>query len=474
MGWNELPVELMEVILSQIDQLDLSSLRFISRATNHVLCPLIWKRKILCVQWRDLPYLEEIMDSNSLSYPLSQLVTGLKVRMVPSRIPAVTQTPSISFFGAKVEATRQYKTLSALIGKSSDRKKTRPLEEQTEWSITDAGLDVFYRVVRKFVNLRILGGPSLDALLPSSPSPLEPSIITRSDLYPFRNIEELRLNGVWLNRREGKVTPGDLIRCLLDFPHLKTLVAHIKTDEIVHPLMYPPTEINCALRRLELTVARTRGQLMDSLVQFLRFTKNLHTFTLDDRTTRKTMGGFTNSFVFEQGGLAPELDILRIVKALSGSHKSLVRLNLTQYDPFSSEARPPVPISFRQFTTLQTLVIPFAPVLPTDLQDIKPHTRCFPDSLTALTILRGTKLSLNELTSILHLLRGSLSELGAYVMGNYGTQGTVVHRRGKLMVTVGDRFQRAQWIHVQIKRSRTSKAKGQCTMIDELKAMGHV
>ncbi|CAG8612948.1 12362_t:CDS:1, partial [Acaulospora colombiana] len=211
----------------------------------------------------------------------------------------------------------------------------------------NAGLETFYRVIRKFVNLQTISAPSLDALFPSqSPPFIETSIITRSTLYPFRNVAELRLNGVYLNQREGKVTPVDLIRCLLDFPHLKTLFAHIQIDNgSVHPLMYPPTEAHCALRHLELTVARTSGQLMDSLAQFLQLTKNLETFELADRTMRKNMRGFDNSFIFQRGAFASELDIIRVVEALSGSHKTLVRLVITQYDPFLPEARAAVPIS---------------------------------------------------------------------------------------------------------------------------------
>ncbi|PVG03934.1 hypothetical protein CPB86DRAFT_810466 [Serendipita vermifera] len=296
MGWNELPVEIMESILSQVYQPDLSSLRFVSRATNHAICPLFWKHKVLCVEWRELPYLDENMESNMLSYPLSQLVTGFKVRMVPGRM--VARAP-LSFSNAKVEAIRQYNTLSALVTRTSDEGRASHLEEQAEWSIADAGLDVFYRVVRRFVKLQILGGPSLDALFPYQPSPfLETSIVTRSTLYPFRNIEELRLDGVWLDQNEGKVIPSDLIRCLLNFPHIKKLVAHIQAgNENVRPLVYPPSEVSCALQHLELIVSRAHGQVTNSLVQFLQLTKDLQTFKLDDRTMRRNAHGF-NEFMF--------------------------------------------------------------------------------------------------------------------------------------------------------------------------------
>ncbi|CAG8612894.1 12359_t:CDS:1 [Acaulospora colombiana] len=459
MGWNELPVEIMEIIFSQVHQPDLPSLRFVSRATNHAICPLIWKRKLLCVEWKELPYLEEIMGSDSLSYPLSQLVTGLKVRTVPTRIPVVPQTQPTSFSGTKAEATRRHKTLSMLLAKNSDKKTDSLLEEQAEWSITDAGLDIFYRIVRKFANLKTLGVPSLDTLVAASSSSLETFAIARSTLQSFQNIEELRLNSVWLNRREGKVTPGDLIRCLVDFPHLKTLSAHVQTDQNVHPLVYTPTKINCALRHLELTIAKNNGRIMDSLIQFLRLTKDLHMFLLDDRTTRKTMGELSNSFVWELGGSAPELDIPRIVEALYGSHETLVRLNITQYDPFLQGNRDPVLISFRQFTSLETLVIPFTPVLPASPQNVQSHTICFPKSLAVLTIVREAKLSLHELEVILHLLRNSLRELGAFVIGNYQEVQDTVYKRspGKVTWTTGDKFQGAQWVNVHISRPEVSK-----------------
>ncbi|PVG03935.1 hypothetical protein CPB86DRAFT_869303 [Serendipita vermifera] len=463
MSWNALPVELLEIILSQVYQPDLPSLRFVSRATNHAIRPLFWKHKVLCVEWSELGYLDKVMDSTTLSYPLSHLVTGLTVRMVPSRMVATTR---MSFADEIVEATGQYNMLNALLTRTSDDRKTRHLEEQAEWSIMDAGLDVFYRVVRKFVNLQTLSAPSLDTLFPSqSLLFLETSMITRSSVYPFRNVEELRLNSVHLNRREGKVTPVDLIRCLLDFPHLKTLIAHIQTDNgSVYPLMHPPAEVNSALRHLELTVARTNGQLMDSLVQFLRLTKDLETFALADRTTRKTMRGFNNSFIFQRGDSAPELDISGIVGALSGSHKTLIRLEIIQYQPFSPEPREPVSISFQQFTSLKTLVIPIKPVLPTGPNDVQPHTRCFPNSLIVLTFLRGTRLSLRELMVILYLLQDSLREIEAYVMGNLAQleDDILMHRSlGRHSMTLGDHFQEGQWVCIQIAKPVSLKDKGQ-------------
>ncbi|CAG8666236.1 10155_t:CDS:1 [Acaulospora colombiana] len=356
------------------------------------------------------------------------------------------------FATAKVEASRQYKRLSMLLTKASAERKTLHLEEQAEWSTMDAGLDQFYRVVRKFVNLRILAGPSLDALFPSHSSHVvEPSAITHSTLYPFRNVEELRLNGLWLNRREGNIIPSDLIRCLLDLPHIKTLIAHIQAgNESAYPSMHPPSEISCALRHLELTVAN--GHLMDSLTQFLQLTKELETFKLEDRTTRTLLPGFTNSFM---GYPTPVLDIPRVIKALSRSYSSLLCLHIVQYDSSSPVTRERVRISFRQFTALQTLVIPFTPMLPTDLDDIQPDRRCFPKSLTTLTFLRGSRISIDDLIVIFRMLRDTLRELGAYVIGYYGQLPLIV--LGKHTVTLGDRFQAAQWMCIRIETPERSK-----------------
>jgi hypothetical protein len=441
MGWNELPVEIIEAILSQVFQPDLPSLRFISRATNHALCPIFWKHKVLCVEWNDLKYLDEIMESVRLSYPLSHVVTGLEIRRFPFRSTDST---------AKGEATRQHKTLSSLIARVSD--KGRGVQDAVERAIIDAGLELLYRVVRKFTQLRILRVPSFDELFPPQPSPSEPSIVTHSTLYPFRNVEELRLNGLYLNRRDGKVSPGDLTRCLLDFPYLKTLVAHVQVDgESVSPVRTLPNVTKSSLRHLELTVAKIQGNITYFLIEFIQLTKDLETFVLADRTSRRTMHGFSNSFVFQPGD-TNRLNIPFILDYLSGSHKTLVRLEIIQYDPLNDQPREPISISFQPFTALQRLVLPFTPRVPTEASDLQSFPNCFPSSLTSVTFLRGTKLTLNEFRSIIHLLRGQLRDLGAYVSGdNAQVCGIVDHFFPKRhTIIMGDYWKGANWTSLQV------------------------
>lgn len=109
-------------------------------------------------------------------------------------------------------------------------------------------------------------------------------------------------------------------------------------------------------------------------------------------------------------------------------------------------------ISFVEFTALQSLVLPFTPAMPWYSRNLEPHMRCFPNSLTTLTLLRGAKLVLPELRAIINNLCKNLRKLEAYMIASYDNVQAVLNPLGAHTITLGDQFQGAQWMYIHITR----------------------